>query len=111
MDNAAPHELHARGRRYVLHFGNLAYRRFEREAGHPLPGLRVADAGVTDLTVLLWAGLLAYSPEATMETADEIMDELGYAAVGEVLGPALADSPPLARRTSPASSETRSEQA
>ena len=90
-------EIEALGRTWRLLFNNRAYRTMEKELGYELAKVR---EGVHEVTVLLWGGLLAHHPDATLQTADEIIDELGYETIAGVISEALQQSPPLARKTS-----------
>ncbi|MBT9156799.1 MAG: hypothetical protein DDT37_01789 [Firmicutes bacterium] len=54
---------------------------------------------IGDVTLLLHAGLLRHQPQIKLEKVDEIVDELGYEKIADILGEAMAASPPLRKRT------------
>lgn len=82
---------------YVLRFDNRAYRLAEKISGKALTSLK---DGINDLSTLLLAGLSGKHPETTIETVDEIIDEIGYEEISEILGEAIKQSPPLQKRIS-----------
>ncbi len=83
---------------YTLYFDNRAFRVAEKAMGHSLSALQDS---IGSLTMLLHAGLLRYQPQITLDQVDEIVDELGYEKIAEVLGEAMAASPPLRKRALP----------
>ncbi|MBT9134875.1 MAG: hypothetical protein DDT38_01617 [Firmicutes bacterium] len=89
-------KFYALKREYTLYFDNRAFRVAEKEMGHSLASMK---DGIGNLTLLLHAGLLRYHPSATLEIVDDIVDELGYEKMSEVLGEAIEQSPPLRKRT------------
>lgn len=90
-------ELKTSEKTYLLYYDNRAYRAFEKHALHGLAAMETDSVG--ELTLMLWAGLLRHQPEATMEIADSIIDDLGYEAVMEVMAPAMEQSPPFRKRS------------
>lgn len=82
---------------YTITLDNRAFRNLERELGKPF--LAVRDS-IGDWSAVLLAGLKKHHPEATMDTADEIIDDIGYEAVIKLLGEVLEKSPPFRRRSS-----------
>ncbi|MBT9156822.1 MAG: hypothetical protein DDT37_01813 [Firmicutes bacterium] len=86
-------------REYTLYFDNRAFRVAEKAMGHSLAAM--AD-GIGNLTLLLQAGLSRHHPSITLENVDDIIDDLGYEKMTEILGEAMVASPPLRNRTSPA---------
>lgn len=77
---------------YKLYYNNKAFRFLEREIGKPLSKIQ---EGINDLTYMLWAGLKHFHPEATIDTADEIIDEIGLDIVVEIVTSAIGDARPL----------------
>ncbi|MBT9143625.1 MAG: hypothetical protein DDT29_02033 [Dehalococcoidia bacterium] len=85
-------------REYTLYFDNRAFRVAEKTMGHSLGALQDS---IGDVTLLLHAGLLRHQPQITLEKVDDIIDDIGYERVADILGEAMAASPPLRSRTSP----------
>ncbi|HSW64948.1 MAG TPA: hypothetical protein VLH56_16800 [Dissulfurispiraceae bacterium] len=81
---------------YQLYYDNRAFRRLEEHTARDFAQL--SHTNLSELTAMLWVGLLRYQPKATMETADGILDDLGYAAVMDIVVKAIEDSPPFRKR-------------
>ncbi|MBT9156630.1 MAG: hypothetical protein DDT37_01618 [Firmicutes bacterium] len=79
-------------REYTLYFDNRAFRCAEKNLGHPLSAMQDS---IGSLTILLHAGLLRHHPSATIEIVDDIIDDLGYEKITDIVGEAMAVSPPL----------------
>lgn len=92
-----PTELKAEGRTYLLYYDNHAYRRLEESTGRPFATLNYSS--FRDLTALIWAGLLRHEPTATIETADAIVDAVGYEMVADIVVRAIEQSPPFRRKS------------
>lgn len=84
-------------RTYALYYDNQAYRKLEERIQHGLASMKTDSIG--ELTAMLWVGLLRHQPAATMETADSIIDDLGYEAVMEAVSIAIEQSPPFRKRS------------
>ncbi len=84
-------------REYTLCFDNRAFRYAEKTLGHSLSAMQDS---IGNLTILLHAGLLRHHPSAILELVDDIIDDLGYEKITELLGEAMEASPPLRKRTS-----------
>ncbi len=91
-------EFSAGGKKYKLFFDNRAFRTVEKSMGRPLS---LMQDSVSDFTILLHAGLGRHHPELSADDVDEIINELGYDAMMEVLSEAIKESPPLRKRTPP----------
>ncbi|MBT9134778.1 MAG: hypothetical protein DDT38_01520 [Firmicutes bacterium] len=83
-------------REYTLYFDNRAFRQTEKIMGHSLGAM---TDGIGNLTVLMHAGLSRHHSSITLENVDDIIDDIGYEKVAEILGEAMAASPPLRSRT------------
>jgi len=86
-------ELKTGKQAYLLYYDNRAYRKMEEQTGHPFA--RFQHESINEMTTLLWAGLLRNHPKATIETADDIIDDLGYEAVMGIVVKAVEQSPPF----------------
>ncbi len=84
-------------REYTLYFDNRAFRCAEKNLGHPLSAMQDS---IGNLTILFHAGLLRHHPNAILELVDDIIDDLGYETISDILGEAMEASPPLRKRTS-----------
>lgn len=98
MDPQREQQIEAGGKTYTLVFGNRALRLIERELGKPVG--QMDEDSISDLTVMIWAGLQRHHPALTVNDVDDIIDDVGYAAVGEIAGKALAAAMP--QETEPA---------
>jgi hypothetical protein len=78
------YRLRACGQEWKLYANNSALRSIERESGKTITELMRSDRGVGGVTAMLWGCLVHHHPTATMQTADDIMDDVGYK---EVVGP------------------------
>ncbi|MBT9156886.1 MAG: hypothetical protein DDT37_01877 [Firmicutes bacterium] len=83
---------------YTLYFDNRAFRQAEKAMGHSLTSMK---DGVGSLTMFLHAGLLRQHPSIDLEDVDDIIDDLGYEKVTEILGEAIEASPPLCKKAAP----------
>jgi len=88
-----PTEIKTSNKTYLLYYDNRAYRKMEEQTGHPFA--RFQHESISEMTSLLWAGLLRHQPKATVETADEIIDDLGYEVVMGIVVKAVEQSPPF----------------
>lgn len=90
-------ELKTSTETYRIYYDNKAFRWLEEKTGRPF--LELNYKSMRDLTVLLWAGLLRYHPQATVETADEVLDALGYEEAMNVVVRAAEQSPPFRQKS------------
>ena len=88
-----PTEIKTSDKAYLLYYDNRAYRKMEEQTGKPFA--RFQHESISEMTSLLWAGLLRHQPKATIETADEIIDDLGYETVMQIVVKAVEQSPPF----------------
>ena len=88
-----PTEIKTSEKTYLLYYDNRAYRKMEEQTGHPFA--RFQHESINEMTSLLWAGLLRHQPKATIETADEIIDDLGYETVMGIVVKVVEQSPPF----------------
>lgn len=65
-----------------IKYNNYAFRRIEKTLGISIPKMAEKmmnnELGFNEITILLWAGLLANNKEASIEDADKIIDDVGY---------------------------------
>jgi hypothetical protein len=88
--------LEAKGRSYVLRFTTNAICKAETEAdraiGEIAAGLSAGEtARLSDLRLLIWAGI----GNITKDAAGEIIDELGMAVIGAAVSDALRQAFPV----------------
>lgn len=81
---------------YQLYYDNRAFRMYENKTQRTLAQLQ--DGRISEMTALLWAGLLRHQPAATLETADSIIDDLGYEEAMKIVMAAVEQSPPFRGR-------------
>lgn len=91
-DPADVYEIEACGQVWKLYWNNRALRLIERELGY---SIRDNRRGVLDVTVMLYGGLLHYQPTATIDTADRILDDIGFAGVADVVAEGMASARPF----------------
>ena len=84
---------------HKIYYDNQALRRLEDFTGVAFMSLKYES--LKEMTQLLWAGLLRHQPEATLETADSIIDDLGYESVMEIVVKAVEQSPPFRLKKGP----------
>lgn len=82
----------AGGKSYRLVFGNRALRLVEKQLGRSFT--EIDEGSINDLTVLIWAGLQRYQPELGIEDVDDLIDEVGYAALGSLVEKAMSAALP-----------------
>ena len=70
---------------------------FEGQTGKSF--VQLQDGRISEITALVWAGLLRYQPTTTMETADSIIDDLGYETTVEIMMKAVEQSPPFQKKS------------
>ncbi|MBT9134600.1 MAG: hypothetical protein DDT38_01339 [Firmicutes bacterium] len=88
----------ALSREYILYFDNRAFRHAEKAMGHSFSSM---NDGISSLTLLLQAGLSRHHPDMTLKDVDDIIDDIGYEMITEILGEAMEASPPLRKRMPP----------
>lgn len=84
----------ALGKDWTLKLGNGAVRHVENATGKSFPqiGRELGDsetASVTLLTQVFWAALKTHQPDVKLDDCDEIIDEIGHARAGDLLGQAF----------------------
>jgi len=89
------------GKDWILKLGNGAVRHVENATGKSFPqiGRELADsetASITLLTQVFWAALKSRQQDVTIEDCDEIIDDIGHARAGELLGEAFTLMQPKA---------------
>ncbi len=99
-------KFEANGKTYTLVFGNRALRLSELETGKPFSELDLASIQVQ--TTLVWAGLQQYHHELKIDDVDEIMDDVGYAEMADVITKAIQASFPAAEEN-PEGNENRAQ--
>lgn len=87
-------EIKANGKTYKVRFGAAAIRMAEREMGIGLPALfkQIRDpeeVRISNVIILLQAGLQDYHEGLTEDQAFEILRDVGTSAVSEVLARAI----------------------
>ncbi len=87
-------KFEAGGKAYTLHYGNRAFRLFEREAGKPIAALD--PSSVQELTVMVWAGLQSHHAGISIDDVDDVIDAVGYARLAELAEAALRQALPEA---------------
>lgn len=84
----------ALGKDWIMKLGNGAVRSVEAETGKSFAqvGAELADeakASITLLTQVFRAALEQHQPGVSMEECDSVIDEIGHAQVGDLLGKAV----------------------
>lgn len=94
-------DFEALGRTWTLGFPNRAWRNVEQRTGKFASTLMSQEEGLsfTEHTILVFCGLLHQHPEVTIDTVDDIIDDIGYEALLTILKSAVELSPPLRPRT------------
>lgn len=95
-------DFEALGKTWSLIFNNRAWRNVEQRTGKYGSLLMSQEEGLsfTEYTILTLCGLAHRHPDITMDKVDEIIDDLGYEALLEIVKSAVELSPPLRQRTS-----------
>ena len=88
IDPAREVRLQVGDQEFVLYAGNKALRMLERDTGKAVTELfaEVDRGSVGLMTTALWAMLQSRHPELTIDDVDDIIDTVGYQAIGETLG-------------------------
>jgi len=66
---------------WTIKFTNNSIREAEKTSGASFGVLveeRIAEWSITDMTILLWAGLRHHHPKINLNTAGDILDRVGY---------------------------------
>lgn len=92
-------KFESNGKTYTLVFGNKAFRLAERESGKTFAALDLAS--IEAMTILIWAGLQKYHPELKIEDVDEVLDDVGYVPMSEIVATAMQASFPSAAEETP----------
>lgn len=92
--------LEAKGKTYTIVYGNRAFRTIEKELHRPI--VRLNQESLDDLTTVIWGGLLANHPGITIDEVDDIIDEVGYVKIGEIVKTAVEKALPEAAEKEPA---------
>jgi len=99
-------KFEANGKTYTLVFGNRALRLSERETGKNFSDLDLSSIEVQ--TTLVWAGLQKHHPDLKIDDIDDIMDDVGYLEMADVITKAIQASFPAAEET-PEGNENRAQ--
>lgn len=88
IDPAREVRLQVGDQEFVLYAGNKALRMLERDTGKAVTEIfaEVDKGSVGLMTTALWAMLQSRHPELSIDDVDDIIDTIGYQAIGEALG-------------------------
>jgi hypothetical protein len=92
---ANPHRgevsFEAEGRTYTMVFNTNTICELEEETGQTIQALggQLANPGMRLVRQIVWAGLRKYHPGLSMAEAGDVIDAVGAAQIGEIIGRAF----------------------